>query len=418
MFRLAKDYGDLMRESWRDVYSCIVQLYNCRLLPKSLLELEDYLATDGVCSIFPTPKITMNKSDSSLFSSFSFWLNSDGSTQKDALKPDYQARSRAENCIAQCGLEDLAADTCLLSEETLAEMCKIIISLCQGEAESSDRVAVLLMEILCDISLRNKDRIQIWWQHVSELLVSLINSASSPFLAERAVVNVVRISSRMLMRDGFTQQMLSVLKVLQNVNQSTQTRLVEQGCAGLVPLVSTNALVIHTSRGWPAIFALLQKATVSPAALNSALDIVSQICKEPSSSTLLTSESFLLCLDLLLHAVAVLNVPGHASEGETELAKPVKSGSWPNTEAAEALLKQMIELLSELHSAARRVLRTSGAQLWQDCWSKVLQAFGTACLDARKPVRQAGLALMNCIIFDHYHHVDRLDILPTIVAAS
>lgn len=396
IFLISRDFGEQLRDSWKDVLNCIVQLYHCRLLPKPFLDLQDYVSVDGLCSILPTPKLAIAKSDSSLFSTFSSWLSSDAAGQKDAIKPDFMARSKAENCISQCDLANLSADSCLLSNDALQELCKTLITLCQASVDASDRVSVLLLEILCDISLRNKDRIHVWWEYVSELLVTLVNSSPSPFISERAVVNVLRIANRFIQREEFSQQMISVLKVLMNVNEHSTPKLIDQICAGLVPLIESNYAVIDSCNGWETVFHLLAKGKASQHSLASSMNITGLIVYQRISQDVLNERNFLACFRFLSETAVALKIPGHTVP-ETDGTKQLRpSVAILSSETSETTLKEVIELLHIMHTLAKQVCsHASGPYLWSSCWLPITLAISDLCLDARRPIRQAALTFVQ-----------------------
>lgn len=39
VFSLVHDHGDILREGWRPIFDCILQLFRCKLLPKILVEV-------------------------------------------------------------------------------------------------------------------------------------------------------------------------------------------------------------------------------------------------------------------------------------------------------------------------------------------------------------------------------------------
>lgn len=39
MFRLAHHHGDILREGWKNILDCVLQLYKASLLPKELVEV-------------------------------------------------------------------------------------------------------------------------------------------------------------------------------------------------------------------------------------------------------------------------------------------------------------------------------------------------------------------------------------------
>ena len=47
LFSLAHKHGDILREGWKNVLEILLQLFRCELLPKSLMEAEDYVDAAG-----------------------------------------------------------------------------------------------------------------------------------------------------------------------------------------------------------------------------------------------------------------------------------------------------------------------------------------------------------------------------------
>ena len=47
VFQLVHNHGDILRDGWKNILDCIIQLYKAKLLPKILVECEDYLNPKG-----------------------------------------------------------------------------------------------------------------------------------------------------------------------------------------------------------------------------------------------------------------------------------------------------------------------------------------------------------------------------------
>jgi brefeldin A-resistance guanine nucleotide exchange factor 1 len=43
VFNLAHRHGDVLREGWKNVLDCMLQLYHCKLLPKVMIEVRTVL---------------------------------------------------------------------------------------------------------------------------------------------------------------------------------------------------------------------------------------------------------------------------------------------------------------------------------------------------------------------------------------
>ena len=43
VFSLVQRHGDILRDGWRNVTECLLQLFKCQLLPQSMMEGDDFL---------------------------------------------------------------------------------------------------------------------------------------------------------------------------------------------------------------------------------------------------------------------------------------------------------------------------------------------------------------------------------------
>lgn len=52
MFSLAYRHGDILREGWKNILECILQLFRAKMLPASMVEVEDFVDQSGkICLI-------------------------------------------------------------------------------------------------------------------------------------------------------------------------------------------------------------------------------------------------------------------------------------------------------------------------------------------------------------------------------
>eukprot|EP00731_Ephydatia_muelleri_P005747 Em0002g1923a len=75
LFSLAHRHGNILREGWKNMLDCLIVLYKAKLLPESMVEVEDVLHPGGRRSLFQK-EVPSVRPDSSLFSSL-FWWSSD-----------------------------------------------------------------------------------------------------------------------------------------------------------------------------------------------------------------------------------------------------------------------------------------------------------------------------------------------------
>ena len=47
LLSLAHRYGDIIREGWKNILDCVLQLYRARLLPENLIKVDDFADPSG-----------------------------------------------------------------------------------------------------------------------------------------------------------------------------------------------------------------------------------------------------------------------------------------------------------------------------------------------------------------------------------
>jgi brefeldin A-resistance guanine nucleotide exchange factor 1 len=51
VFSLAQSHGHILREGWKNILDCMLQLYRAKLLPEILVKVEDFLEPSGKVSL-------------------------------------------------------------------------------------------------------------------------------------------------------------------------------------------------------------------------------------------------------------------------------------------------------------------------------------------------------------------------------
>lgn len=84
VFNLAHRHGDILREGWKNVLDCLLQLYRCKLLPTALVEAEDFIDQTGVITLI-REELPSQKTETGLFSSLYSYLSSGGATSRKII---------------------------------------------------------------------------------------------------------------------------------------------------------------------------------------------------------------------------------------------------------------------------------------------------------------------------------------------
>lgn len=300
MFQLTHSHGDILRDGWKNILDCIVQLYKAKLLPKVLIECEDYLHPKGRILLIKEQIATIQKPEGSgLFSSFFPFMSTDLSSTKGPTPEEQEATRNAQNCVDECHIEQLIHDTKFLRVDSLLELIKALIflshindndlnsnsgsmltsSIGSGTLSSNSSsasnsniaasvsdskvdvdAAVFSLEILIKVVLQNRDRIACIWSTLRNHFYNIIINANDySFFLERAVVGLLRISARLLRREEIANEVLASLRMLLMIKKKSIIRkLSRQVAFGVHDLLRTNASNIHSNDDWSNIFTILQ----------------------------------------------------------------------------------------------------------------------------------------------------------------
>ncbi|VDI44231.1 golgi-specific brefeldin A-resistance guanine nucleotide exchange factor 1 [Mytilus galloprovincialis] len=267
VFQLTHRHGDILREGWKNILDCMIQLFRAKLLPKSLIEVEDFIDTSGKISIIREDNTTAQRSESGVLSSFySYFSMSETASTKGPTPEEQEATRFAQECIEECNLENLITDSRFLREESLQELVKALIVQSQGpeahvssETAFDEDAAVFFLEFLIKVVLQNRDRVNLVWQGVRDHIYNLVvNASEHTFLVERAVVGLLRLAIRLLRREEVAPQVLTSLRITLMMKPSVIHCITRHIAFGLHDLLRTNAANIHTGQDWFTLFTLLE----------------------------------------------------------------------------------------------------------------------------------------------------------------
>jgi hypothetical protein len=57
VFALAHRHGDILREGWKNILDCMLQLYRAKMLPDILISVEDFIDPSGRISLIKEEKV-------------------------------------------------------------------------------------------------------------------------------------------------------------------------------------------------------------------------------------------------------------------------------------------------------------------------------------------------------------------------
>lgn len=260
VFHLAHRHGDILREGWKNIMEAMLQLFRAQLLPKAMVEVEDFVDPNG--KIFLQREETPSNRGESTVLSFVNWLTLSGTEQSSVRGPStetQEAKKVALECIKQCDPEKMITESKFLQLESLQELMKALVSVTPDEETYDEEDAAFCLEMLLRIVLENRDRVGCVWQTVRDHLYHLcVQAQEFCFLVERAVVGLLRLAIRLLRREEISGQVLLSLRILLLMKPSVLSRASHQVAYGLHELLKTNAANIHSGDDWATLFTLLE----------------------------------------------------------------------------------------------------------------------------------------------------------------
>ncbi|XP_059214825.1 Golgi-specific brefeldin A-resistance guanine nucleotide exchange factor 1 isoform X1 [Centropristis striata] len=260
VFDLAHRHGNILREGWKNIMDSMLQLFRAELLPKAMVEVEDFVEPNGKISL-QREETPSNRGESAVLS-FVNWLTLSGAEQSGLRGPsteNQEAKQAAILCIKQCDPEKLITESKFLQLESLQELMKALISVTPDEETYDEEDAAFCLEMLLRIVLENRDRVSCVWQTVRDHLCHLcVHTNESCFLVERAVVGLLRLAIRLLRREDVSSQVLLSLRLLLMMKPHVLSRVSREVAYGLHELLKTNAANIHSTNDWFTLFSLLE----------------------------------------------------------------------------------------------------------------------------------------------------------------
>ncbi|XP_046623685.1 Golgi-specific brefeldin A-resistance guanine nucleotide exchange factor 1 [Neodiprion virginianus] len=457
LFEVTHRHGDALRASWRNVVDCLQAVYKAKLLPRILTEGEDFLDLSGKVSLIRknvTPRAP--PAEQSIFSSLYSYIALDAS--RGPHPAEATARKRAKQCITDCRLELIIAESKFLQVESLRSFVGALVA---ANPHDED-LAVFLLEILLKITIQNRDRVMRIWPIVQAHIEGLLTTAAREnhaYLLERVAVGMLRLAIRLLRGEELAGAVLPPLTPLTHLPSATTATLARQLAYGLFELLKTGAANIHTTEDWKVVFSLLEcvgAGALAPKHTNTVLDdapsrtsvldprpvspIPEWVLVSPTGTEAplpVTADTIVLDRDLHDHDPAALvkcceslaflvRDVAHVTPFNFELcvrcvrtfaeAVLVSAGKRHKAQSVEEEPPgyqqtpiQLLDLMHTLHTRTAQVFRwwaeeggaAEGVSLWPQGWRPLLQGIARLCCDARRSVRTSAVTYLQRALLAH-----------------
>lgn len=457
LFEVTHRHGDALRASWRNVVDCLQAVYRARLLPRILTEGEDFLDLSGKVSLIrepTTPRVP--PVEQGILSSIYSYIALD--TPRVPHPAEATARKRATQCVTDCRLELIIAESKFLQVESLRSLVGALVAANPPDEDLS----VFLLELLLKVTIQNRDRVMCIWPIVQAHIEGLLTTAAREnhaYLLERVAVGMLRLAIRLLRGEELAGAVLPPLTPLTHLPSATTATLARQLAYGLFELLKTGAANIHTTEDWKVVFSLLECAgagALAPKHSNTVLEDVPSrtsvldprpvspvpewVLVSPTGTEAplpVTADTIILDRDLHDHdpaalvkcceslaflvrdvahvtpfnfelcvrcvrtfAEAVLIVAGKRNKAQTTQEEPAGYQQTPI---------QLLDLMHTLHTRTAQVFRwwaeeggaSEGVSLWPQGWRPLLQGIARLCCDARRSVRTSAVTYLQRALLAH-----------------
>ncbi|RCI05093.1 GDP/GTP exchange factor for ARF [Rhizopus stolonifer] len=264
MFAVVTRHGNPLRKGWTKVLQIIRNLFLNSLLPNSMLIVEDFVS--GTTDIplkpkTPKPPRQQTRRDGSLLSTLSSYLlspySNDEVYSRDPTEEEVEMTMCAVDCVSACKLQELFIDITSLSLETQKSLLNAIrtVGYDSDALENStetieyDPAAVLFLEFMVTITIRNADRIQSLWPDATDYIFGILKFAEkqSSLVVERTVVGLLRLCICAASRKMMLEEILECLRLIRNFPPSVAQAAAQQTMTGVFNLSSANSEYIENT---------------------------------------------------------------------------------------------------------------------------------------------------------------------------
>jgi brefeldin A-resistance guanine nucleotide exchange factor 1 len=304
VFSFTRQYGNHLREGWRNIVDAILNLHSVRLLQvPQLFVLPEFLEPPEVVVLASSEKTV--RGGSGLFSLFGgSWFGSSDVAASSSSAPAQGAPVRpapsaalhqspheaemfrcAAECVTKCRVDEVIAGSSKLQHDALVYLVKALIlgsvrshavdepasaAAPSGDASFSEEASQLCLDLLTQITLLNEHRIVMIWVLVYEHMADIIASEASPKeLVQRAIGNLLLLCVSFFRLRELTDQLIKCLHfVVRQVDKRHPGSAVVsyKFSAALLRMLAINPTVLISPTYWEATVAALRFAIASPEA--------------------------------------------------------------------------------------------------------------------------------------------------------
>ncbi|KAG6462868.1 hypothetical protein O3G_MSEX013512 [Manduca sexta] len=252
------------RDAWRHLLEIVRTLYVGRLLPKCLVEAEDYLSPSGTVSLI---REAARGSEAGLLSSLYSYIALGESGMRAPTPHEKALIDAATDCVAKCNLPGLLiTETKFLPIESLQELIRAMVA--AGTPPDADSlqlnpqledIVIFFLELLGQTLIQNRDRLGAVWEEAGGHMRRVVWWAATRCaeVVARCLTALLRTAARLMRCDHCAAPVLHHLTLLFHLPYKLFYQQADVISCGVYELVKTSAQNVHSAAEWDVVFALL-----------------------------------------------------------------------------------------------------------------------------------------------------------------
>eukprot|EP01080_Neovahlkampfia_damariscottae_P008225 gene8225-50_t len=296
VFSITRNYGDNLREGWKNILDLILRMNELKLLPKNVLLTESF-AEEAKYYTKVVEEKKQRKNSNSFSGNFSLFGFFGGSSAEDEVQTKL-AEDKAKTCIERCHIPDLLKDAKLLREPSLEYLIKALIFKSSSKSEHDNLSQMFCLDLLTDITITNKDRAILIWNYIHDHLKNLIKThilteyekSKSTFtlgqdqlvLLEHVIISIFRLCIRLMFIESLESNLYQVLLLLQQIPHQILKHFRPQTILGTNVFISTCNTMIKNEQVWELIFSILVQGMSSKDSKQKSIETIKEIFTSPS----------------------------------------------------------------------------------------------------------------------------------------
>ncbi|XP_045523665.1 Golgi-specific brefeldin A-resistance guanine nucleotide exchange factor 1 isoform X1 [Pieris brassicae] len=260
-------HAECVRTSWRHLLEITNTLYIGRLLPKCLVEAEDYLSSTGTVSLV---REAARGSESGLLSSIYSYIALGESGIRAPTPHEKALIDAAMECVGSCNFPGLlVSETKFLPVESLQELIHAMITVgtpadfdsLQLNPQLED-ITIFFFELLGQTLIQNRDRLLAVWEESGPHLERVVFWAASRgnYALTRVLTALLRTAARLMRCELCAPTVLLHLQLLFRLPYKLFYQQADVISCGVYEIVKTSAQNIHSGAEWSALLSILSAA--------------------------------------------------------------------------------------------------------------------------------------------------------------